>query len=187
MRFTSLLPFILRLLALVLCVSSCKKYNKAVLTESRTQSNTALFPTATLSDFKKTDSSSASSFSPPDKGRLAYHEKKLVDIPLPLSCNKVVGHEDQVTPSSISLTRTTSIPPQQLVDFYVCMLEQLGWCFKTSASCPYERVMVWEKPHKLCVISLRSAAQKSWWRDYFKRSVAPQTVLVIHTTTTVSA
>lgn len=183
MRFTSLLLHTLTLITLVLCVSSCKKYNKAVVTESVTQRDTALFHKPTLSDLKKTDSSASSSLSTCDKNRLAYHEKKFVDVPLPLSCSKVVGYDDQVTATSTSLTRTTSMSAPQLVEFYACMLEQLGWCLKTSTVCPHERVLVWEKPHKLCVISLRTSPQQSSWLRYFRKAATPQTLLVVHTTT----
>lgn len=160
---------------LILSISSCKKINKAASDQSLTGLDAALFLKPTLHDYKYMGLERKTSHMQEPLPKAQY-EKKLVDIPLPMSCKKIVGYEDVIDTTSVALTRVINLSRKELYTFYYCMLEQMGWFLKTSLTSPHEQLMIWEKPNKLCTISLRSSTQQS----YFNRSKTKRTLLVIH-------
>lgn len=76
------------------------------------------------------------------------------DLPLPIQTISHILHED---PCSISLVFTHTMAHNDLLVWYLCTTEQLGWRLLSSAQGPQESLLIFEKPHKLLSVSIRIA------------------------------
>lgn len=94
----------------------------------------------------------------PDVGFL--YEEKIADVPLPRALSPVPGYQDIVHGQNLLLARYTSFDTILLEDFYMRMLEQMGW--RLSMHCTgVESLMVWEKQYRVCVVSIRACTRKT--------------------------
>lgn len=89
------------------------------------------------------------------------YKQKLLDIPLPVDARAVAQCTDYMTTNELSLSRHTSLSQQELLDFYTSMLEQSGWRLIGVIKGSSESLMTWEKPRKLCIVSLRPVRTKN--------------------------
>lgn len=87
-------------------------------------------------------------------------QQALLDVPLPIDARTIAGYDDDITEHALSLVRHTSLTQAQLLDFYDSMLEQAGWRIAGRMRDRRESLMIWERPRKLCVVSLRSMGVK---------------------------
>lgn len=88
------------------------------------------------------------------------YKQKLLDVPLPVDARAIAECNDYMTVNELSISRMSSLSQQELIDFYTSMLEQSGWRLIGKIKGSSESVMTWEKPRKICVVSLRPSATK---------------------------
>lgn len=93
------------------------------------------------------------------------YQSKLTDVPLPLASLPVENYET-LMPSDhgMMLAYTTSMTSGDVAAYYRAEMEREGWRLLTSLEGP-ETTLMFEKPRKLCVISLRPAYDMATKRD----------------------
>ena len=81
------------------------------------------------------------------------HEAQYTDIPLPVQTrvHVITGS----TPQSTGLTYVSIFSMTDLVRFYELEMERLGWKQLQLFSVESEILLVFEKPEKLCTVSIR--------------------------------
>lgn len=165
--------FILIIGAISICLTSCIK-KSASDREDRSDAD-LLFSQPTLQDYKQMERlegysnaqtvfkrSRADSLTPLEPStRDEYRDTLLLDVPLPVDARALAGHADCITQRGLCLARSTSLQQSALVDFYLSMLESAGWSLSGQVQSSEEWLMVWEKPRKLCVVSLRPVHTRS--------------------------
>ena len=180
--------FMLIIGAISLCLTSCIK-RSALDREYRSDAD-LLFSQPTLQDYKQMEALEGYSSSPRASKRSrddsltslkpSAHDEcndhLLLDIPLPVDARALAGHADCITPRDLCLVRSTSLEQSALVDFYLSMLESAGWSLSGQMKSPQEWLMVWEKPRKFCVVSLRPVRTTRWWG---KRSASTCIVITV--------
>lgn len=95
----------------------------------------------------------------PDAGFL--YEEKIADIPLPRGLPAVAGYTDKLQGPHVLLVRHAPFDVPTLDDFYMRMLDQMGWRLCMHSVGDKETLMVWEKSYKMCVLSLRAGVKKT--------------------------
>ncbi len=85
---------------------------------------------------------------------IKIQEAKQADIPIPVSATSL-SRQYHVDADRVMLGyRDYTLSPQDLVTFYEHEMERLGWrsIFAVSG---YESVLQFEKPDRLCIVSIR--------------------------------
>jgi hypothetical protein len=86
-------------------------------------------------------------------------EAKLFDVPIPLEVRPLERYigSDAACPISTFLAYALDIPMLELHSFYTTQMERFGWR-KSAEFIGPELVLVFEKPHRSCMIAIRSRA-----------------------------
>jgi hypothetical protein len=89
---------------------------------------------------------------------LLVDEAKLVDIPIPLYAQPreipPLDHDGQSSPSLV-VTFTVRLSYDDVLAFYHAEMEHVGWRERRIIKSVRNITMVYEKPHKICIISLQ--------------------------------
>ena len=112
-------------------------------------------PVVSLSQQEKELDASSGWFFSDDPDEVAIFQAKIADIPFPLGAT-LLSYQHQDAPAHQSLlTYSTHSSIESMVWFYKQHMERLGWRTMTEIA-GTEGMLVYKKPHKMCVISLRS-------------------------------
>ena len=82
---------------------------------------------------------------------LEIDEARLVDIPFPLQ-SKLYGTIDTQSGNQY-ITFESQLSSENLMSLYHSEMERLGWSESGVFSPDQELLLIYEKPHKICVIS----------------------------------
>ena len=82
------------------------------------------------------------------------HEARLFDIPVPV-CAESLLQEQDYNPKNFVLVYKVDSSVDELVGFYEKQMERLGWK-KLAKSNQQEANLLFEKPSKICLVSIRS-------------------------------
>jgi hypothetical protein len=91
-------------------------------------------------------------------------EAKLTDIPIPMQAIPLFSATDQDkqldTFQELCLGYHSELESDEIIKFYNAEMERLGWQQKGIFVQP-EALLIFEKPHKICAISIRSKKNSS--------------------------
>ena len=82
-------------------------------------------------------------------------EAKLFDIPMPLQATSATTAVCS-SADDVFISYRTTIGPRELVLFYVREMERVGWQLLAENSNAQEVTLIFDKPHKICVVTLRN-------------------------------
>lgn len=91
---------------------------------------------------------------------IRLQEAKMVDIPIPLSSIAVPNYSDESDQLQILSYKDKKLSLDQIKMFYASEMERLGWMTKEQFHGKNESLLRFKKPHRTCVISIRSIDQK---------------------------
>lgn len=83
-------------------------------------------------------------------------EARLTDVPIPLNAKPIPERcwIDEKESAGVMLTYVVSTSPQEIVSFYVQEMERFGWD-QTAYFNAHEHLLIFEKPGRVCSLSLR--------------------------------
>jgi len=82
----------------------------------------------------------------------------LVDVSLPVGASAY--DISKSSEGDIALSFVTDFSEKLLIDFYKLEMERLGWRNISAFSSTEESLLIYEKPHKICAISIRFYTKK---------------------------
>lgn len=89
------------------------------------------------------------------------HEAKLYDIPVPLGVKRIVS--ECYTPVSsdqeVVNYEIYEQQPEKIMQFYIHEMDRLGWVLHSFFETSSEYLSIFEKPKKICIVSLRDGSQ----------------------------
>ena len=89
---------------------------------------------------------------------IAEQEAKLMDVPIPLDARPLVSYFDESDEKGCSLGYTSDTSQEEVAFFYTQEMERLGW-LQTVACETVESILIFEKPGRFCIVSLRPASR----------------------------
>jgi hypothetical protein len=103
-------------------------------------------------------------------------EARLVDVPFPLQViPKELDFSAEDATAHVAVEFYTTLSGDQLGDFYHKEMEQYGWKELCVFNVVDERLLLFEKPFKFCVISIRlGTSHKSRIKNYVRYSIGPK-------------
>ena len=87
-------------------------------------------------------------------------EARCIDIPIPLSARPIAEYFMQTDAGAIGMAYESSLTLEAMQTFYQREMERSGWQ-ELALHEGYEVLLVYVKPKKICVISLRPAFKRS--------------------------